>query len=89
MSLPTRQCQPNLAGLALLLRVYDLRGANPQLTLWQVGDLLPRFMLGNKIKSTDTHAEIVNKRNVLSASVARYLKKAEIRVENTSNGLFF
>ena len=81
--------QPNLAGLALLLRVYDFRAANPQLTLWQVGDLLPRFMLGNKIKSTDTHAEIVNKRNVLSASVARYLKKAELRVENTSNGLFF
>lgn len=33
--------QPNLAGLALLLRVYDFLVANPQLKLWEIGDQLP------------------------------------------------
>lgn len=81
--------QPNLAGLALTLRVYDFRVANPTLKLWEIGDQLPRFMVGNKISGTDTHAEIVNKRNVLSASVARYIKKAEKMIVNTSLGCFF
>lgn len=67
--------QPNLAGLALLLGVYDFRIANPNLKLWEIGDQLPRFMLGNKITSKDTPAEVVNKRNVLSLSVASYVKK--------------
>lgn len=81
--------QPNLAGLALLLRVYDFRVANPHLKLWEIGDQLPRFMVGNKITSKDTPAEVVNKRNVLSASVARYVKKAEVMIGKTSSGAFF
>jgi len=79
--------QPNLAGLALTLRVYDFRVANPQLKLWEIGDQLPRFMVGNKIGVQDTHAEVVNKRNVLSASVARYFKKASVMIKNTSAGM--
>jgi azurin len=81
--------QPNLAGLALLLRVYDFRMANPHLKLWEIGDQLPRFMGVNKILSKDTHAEIVSKRNVLSASVARYVKKAEVMIDRTTKGSFF
>jgi hypothetical protein len=80
--------QPNLAGLALTLRVYDFKVANPLLTLWEIGNQLPRFMVGNKISACDTHAEIVNKRNVLSASVARYIKKAVMMSANTSTGQF-
>jgi len=78
--------QPNLAGLALLLRVYDFRMANPHLKLWEIGDQLPRFMVGHKIASTDTHAEGVDKRNVLAASVSRYLKKADLIIRATSLG---
>jgi hypothetical protein len=81
--------QPNLAGLALTLRVHDFRMANQHLKLWEVGNQLPRFMLGNKISASDTHAEIVNKRNVLSASVARYVKKAETMIYKTRLGSFF
>jgi hypothetical protein len=81
--------QPNLAGLALLLRVYDFRVANPHLKLWEIGDQLPRFMLDNKITSKDTPAEVVNKRNVLSASVARYVKKAGVMIATTGNGKYF
>jgi hypothetical protein len=81
--------QPNLAGLALTLRVYDFKVANPHLKLWEIGDQLPRFMLGNKILSKDTHAEIVSKRNVLSASVARYIKKAEVMIDRTAKGTLF
>lgn len=81
--------QPNIAALALMLRVYDFRTANPHLKLWEIGDQLPRFMVGNKIEASDTHAEVVNKRNVLSASVARYIKKAEVMIANTLNGTIF
>lgn len=78
--------QPNIAALALTLRVYDFRVANPHLKLWEIGDQLPRFMVGNKIAASDTHAEVVNKRNVLSASVARYIKKAEVMIANAALG---
>jgi hypothetical protein len=78
--------QPNLAGLALLLRVYDFRVANPHLKLWEIGDQLQRFMIGNKMAATDTHAEVVNKRNLLSASVARYIKKADVMIANSAAG---
>jgi hypothetical protein len=81
--------QPNLAGLALTLRVYDFRVANPLLKLWEIGDQLPRFMIGMKIKSSDSHAEVVYKRNVLSAAVARYIGKANFMIVNTSHGTFF
>lgn len=81
--------QPNVAALALTLRVYYFRVANPHLKLWEIGDQLPRFMVGNKINATDTHAEVVNKRNVLSASVARYIKKAERMIISTSRGMLF
>jgi hypothetical protein len=80
--------QPNLAGLALTLKVYDFKVANPHLKLWEIGDQLPRFMMGVKISPADTHAEVVYKRNVLAASVSRYLKKAEAMIDNTSEGLF-
>jgi hypothetical protein len=63
--------------------------AKYQVKLWEIGDQLPRFMVGNKMSPSDTHAEIVNKRNVLSASVARYIKKAETMIANTVGGQFF
>lgn len=44
--------------------------------------------MGNKITAKDTRAEVVNKRNVLSASVASYIKKAEVMVGKTSAGKF-
>jgi hypothetical protein len=80
--------QPNIAALALLLRVYDFRMANPQLKLWEIGDQLPRFMVGNKISANDTHAEIVNKCNVLSASIGRYIKKSNLLIHRCGFGDF-
>ena len=80
--------QPNIAALALTLKVYDFRMANPHLKLWEIGDQLPRFMVSNKIAATDTHAEVVNKRNVLSASVARYVKKSDLLISGTAAGKF-
>lgn len=81
--------QPNLTGLALTLKVYDFKLANPQLKLWEIGDQMPRFMVGSKISASDTKAIVVNKRNVLSASVARYIRKAEEMIAATSLGEFF
>jgi hypothetical protein len=69
--------------------VYDFRVATPHLKLWEIGDQLPRFMVGNKVTAKDTPAEVVNKRNVLSASVARYVKKAETMIAKTATGSLF
>jgi hypothetical protein len=44
-------------------------------------------MIGMKAKSSETHTEVVYKRNVLSASVARYIKKAEAMIANAALGL--
>lgn len=81
--------QPNISALALTLRVYDFRVANPNLKLWEIGDQLPRFMVGQKMASSDTHAVEVDKRNVLAAAVSRYLKKAHQMIQATSRGDFF
>lgn len=81
--------QPNIAALALTLKVYDFRMANPHLKLWEIGDQLPRFMVSNKISTSDTHAETVNKRNIFSATVARYLGKANKMIRNTQDGFLF
>lgn len=81
--------QPNISALALTLKVYDFRMANPHLKLWEIGDQLPRFMVGNKIAASDAHTEVINKRNVLSASVARYIKKAQLMIFQTAIGQLF
>jgi len=46
-------------------------------------------MVGNKIAAAGTHAEVVNKRNVMSASVVRYVKMVTIIIANTFSGDYF
>ncbi len=80
--------QPNIEGLATTLKVYEFRKAHPELSLWEIGNQLPRFMLSQRISSSDTPAITKDKKNVLAAAVGRYLKKAELMIESTLNGEF-
>jgi hypothetical protein len=70
------------------LEVYDFRLANPDLMLWEIGDAIPRLQMANKLKSSDKASKRADKRNVLEATVSRYLKRAESSISNTSLGAF-
>ncbi len=70
------------------LEVYDYRIANPDLKLWEIGNAIPRLQMANKLKSSDTDSERADKRNVLAATVSRYLKRAENSIKNTALGIF-
>lgn len=80
--------QPNLHAIELGLRVYDHRMKNPGMPLWQVGDTLEGFQVGNKILKTDTPASITNKKNILAATVCRYIKRVEKNIQHTGEGTF-
>ena len=80
--------QPNIEGLAMTLKVYEFRKSHPELCLWEIGNQLPRFMLSQRLSSSDTPATAKDKKNVLAAAVGRHLKKAQLMIGNTSIGKF-
>lgn len=80
--------QPNIEGLRTTLRVYDFRVAHPELALWEIGNQLPRFMLSQRVLSSDTPATAKDKKNALAAAVGRYLKKADLMIASTERGSF-
>lgn len=80
------QGQPNIPGIKQTLAVYDFWLDHPELTLWEIGNQLPRFMMNNKIKPKDLNK--TDKMNRLAAAVSRYIKKAKKSIKSTSNGLF-
>lgn len=80
--------QPNIEGLRTTLKVYDFKLAHPELALWEIGNQLPRFMLSQRVLSSDTPATAKDKKNALAAAVGRYLKKAELMIDSASKGTF-
>lgn len=80
--------QPNIPALRLGLQVYEFREKNPQMKLWEIGNAMPRFQMAQKIKAGDTPSEIVDKKNVLAASVSRYLRRVSEAIERTVGGEF-
>ena len=80
--------QPNVPAIKQALEVYDFRLANPDLKLWEIGDQMLRFQLANKLKSGDTPSEREDKKNRMAATVARYLRRAQQSIQNTSKGIF-
>jgi hypothetical protein len=79
---------PTIDSLRLGLMVYDFQMENPHLTLWQIGNELPRLALSNKITGAEAKGELTDKKNVLAATVSRYLKKTKRSIERTGQGLF-
>lgn len=80
--------QLNIPAIKQALEVYDFRNENPKMKLWEIGNSIPRLQMANKLKSSDTASERADKRNVLAATVSRYLKRAEISIKNTTLGSF-
>jgi hypothetical protein len=80
--------QPNLGSLELTLMIYDLRIMYPDLKLWELSKKLPKFQLSNTIGSADSQYEIADKKNRLSASIGRYLARADKAISNVAKGQF-
>jgi hypothetical protein len=77
--------------LRITLEVYDeyqrTRGQAPKVSLWQVGEnlkLVKTAMTSPKL----TPKENYDRKNVMGATVKRYLKSAEKLIKNASNGIF-
>jgi hypothetical protein len=80
--------QPNVPAIKQALEVYDFRLANPTLKLWEIGNAIPRLQLANKLKASDTASERADKRNILAATVSRYLRRSETTIINVAEGIF-
>ncbi|MEP7043721.1 MAG: hypothetical protein ABI843_11705 [Dokdonella sp.] len=80
--------QPNLPALKTALRVWDYRLENPTMPLWQIGQKLPNYKPQEKISMGDSHAIQVAKKNVLTATVSRYLRRAKCTIAATEIGSF-
>ncbi len=70
------------------VRVSTVQQANPDMKLWEIGNAMPKFQMEQKIKTSDTPSQIVDKKNVLAASVSRYLRRVSEAIKNTGNGEF-
>ena len=79
---------PTIDSLRTGLMVYDFQMEHPEMTLWEIGNQLPRLALSNKITGKETKAELTDKKNVLAATVSRYLKKTTRSIERTGQGIF-
>lgn len=82
------QGQPNVPAIKQALEVYDYWLANPEKKLWEIGNDLPKFQMSMKIKKTDTPATSRHNKNVLAATVSRYLRRAKESINQTSLGMF-
>ena len=71
------------------LEVYDLHKENPTLKLWEIGNQISGIADEQKITGTERGAgELMLKKNTLTASVSRYLKKTRLTIDRTGKGLF-
>ncbi len=77
----------NLHALKTTLEVYELRQADKDLTLADIGEAL-RIMPNNMKEEGDTKQIAFAKRNRMSAAVGRYLTKAEALIKNAERGEF-
>jgi hypothetical protein len=83
-----------ISGLTTTLAVYDLWAANQakpkedRLTLWQIGKELNLNRQAVKDAESKTAADRLIGRNVLGATVGRYVKQAKSMIANAEQGRF-
>ena len=79
--------QPNAPALETGLMVYDFWKANPEMPLWKIGNEL-RLLPKDRVRDGDSHHEKVSKKNVLAATVSRYLRRVKASIAATEQGQF-
>jgi hypothetical protein len=77
--------------LRIGLEVYDLykntREGDKKLKLWEIG-VAKRLLADSMPHPNDDNGEKLLKRNRMAATVGRYIKQAEKRIENVGKGVF-
>jgi hypothetical protein len=77
--------------LRIGLEVYDLykstREGDKKLKLWEIG-VEKRLLADSMPHPNDDNGEKLLKRNRMAATVGRYIKQAEKRIENIGRGIF-
>jgi hypothetical protein len=76
----------SVPALEKMCKVYELRHGKDKLTLERIGK-----KAGIDIEFTQGHDELdddARRRNVMAATVSRYLKKAQVLVDNVGRGMF-
>ena len=77
----------SVLALEQMLLVYDFKQANPQLTMAEIGKQL-KLVSSAMPKVGDSIPLLAKKRNTMTATVSRYLKKADAYIRNTAIGKF-
>lgn len=83
-----------VSGLLTALAVYDLWVENQtkpkaeRLTLWEIGKALNINKPAIRDAGSSSNADRLMGRNVLAATVSRYVKQARVMIENTAAGKF-
>jgi hypothetical protein len=83
-----------IANLQTALAVYDLwtenqnKSETEKLTLWQIGKALNINRAAVKDAESEHTADRLVGRNVLGATVSRYVKQAKAMIENSAKGKF-
>ena len=77
----------SVPALEQMLLVYDFRQKEPDLTLAEIGKQL-RLVPSAMPKVGDSIERLARKRNIMAATVSRYLKKATAMIRNTAYGKF-
>lgn len=83
-----------VSGLLTALAVYDLWVENQtkpkaeRLTLWEIGNALNINKSAIRDAESSSNADRLVGRNVLGATVSRYVKQARAMIENTAAGKF-
>jgi hypothetical protein len=79
--------QPNVNALMTTLKVYDYRQAHPEMSLWQIGMILDQFKSFDPNKR-EGKQDGNDEKNIMAATVSRYLRKAEAMITNAGIGRF-
>lgn len=80
--------QPNIKALKFGLYVYDLAMANPDKTKWEIAMMIPDFQPKNRIVEGERGGIVVDKKNRLSATVSRYIKRVQDSIDLAGQGQF-
>lgn len=78
--------QPNIPALALGLKIYEMRKSNPDMPLWKIGHNVPEVLRTQKLKDTDLPQDALMKKKALAATVSRFLKIVQARIDKTIEG---
>ena len=76
-----------MLALEQMLLVYDFKQANPHLTMAEIGKQL-KLVSSAMPKTGDSIPLLAKKRNTMTATVSRYLTKADAYIRNTAIGKF-